>query len=142
MTRATSCSSAPSSEINSVGAVLLAGAAIFSVSGGIGQLLLEFGMREAGARGGVDAGDAAEGRADAHADAGRIALAEHVAGHHLAGRKQILARHIVEAGCRGVVGLQAEIGEGDAGLLWFGVVWSGFVRLCFLGLGWCLSLGA
>src|SRR3954466_10147095 len=114
MTRATSCSSAPSSAIRSVGAVLHA--AIVLVAGGIGQFLLEFAMGEAGAGCGIDAGDAAERGADTHADTCRVALAEHVARHPLAGREQVLARNVIETRRRSVIGLQAEIGEGDAGL--------------------------
>src|ERR1700761_7843883 len=65
-------------------------------------------------RGGVGAGDAAERRADAHADAGRIAFAEHVAGHHLAGDEEIFARLAAKANRGRLVGFQAEIGERDA----------------------------
>src|SRR5215471_16647743 len=62
------------------------------------------------------AGDAAERGADAHADAGGVAPAEHVAGHHLAGDEQVLADLATEAHGSGVIGLQAQIGEGDARL--------------------------
>src|SRR6478735_216504 len=42
------------------------------------------------------AGDAPERGADRHADAGRVALAEDVSGHHLAGREEVVARHAGE----------------------------------------------
>src|SRR3569833_3896022 len=114
MTRATSCASAPSSAVRSEGVVLHAARVL--VGGGMGEFLLEFRMGEARACSRIDACDAAEGGADAHADTRGIALSEHVAGHHFAGCKQIVARHAVEVRCRGMVGLQAEIGEGNAGL--------------------------
>src|SRR5690606_31868305 len=65
-----------------------------------------------GARGGgrAGAGDAAEGRADRHADAGGIAFAEHVAGHHFAGHEEVLAGAVVEPHGRGVVHLEAQVG--------------------------------
>src|SRR3954468_5948858 len=86
-----------------------------SVTGGIAELLFECRMDMPGAGGGIDAGDAAERGADAHADAGGVALAEHIAGDHLAGGEQVGARHPVEAAGRRGIGLHAEIGEGDAG---------------------------
>jgi hypothetical protein len=64
----------------------------------------------------VGAGDPSEGRADRHADAGGVALAQHVAGHHFAGHEQVVAWNVAEAHGRRVVGAQSEIGEGDARL--------------------------
>ena len=58
----------------------------------------------------------AEDAADGHADAGGIALAEHVAGHDLAGGEHVgrgLAVLHQHAGL--LVHAGAEIGEGDAG---------------------------
>src|ERR1043165_527555 len=67
-------------------------------------------------QGRLHAGDAAECRADRHADACGVALAEHVAGHHLAGDKKVRAGAAAEVHGGFVVHLQAEVGEGDAGL--------------------------
>ena len=61
------------------------------------------------------AGDAPEGGADAHADPGGVALAQHVARHHLAGDEQVRARHAAEAHRRGLVDLQAQVGERHPG---------------------------
>ena len=59
------------------------------------------------------AGNAAEGGTDRHPDASQVALAEHVAGHHLASNKKVGARPATEMH-RGVgIYLQPEIGEGD-----------------------------
>ena len=61
------------------------------------------------------AGDAAERGADAHADAGRVALAEHVAGHHFAGHEQVGAGRAAEVHRRASRRpSRPEVGEGDA----------------------------
>src|SRR5512147_2699382 len=60
-------------------------------------------------RGGPAAGNAPERGADAHAHAGGVALAEHVAGHHLAGDEQVVAALSTEAHGSGLVGLQPEV---------------------------------
>src|SRR5581483_3545798 len=66
--------------------------------------------------GGPLAGDAAEHGADGHADAGKIALAEHVAGHDLAGREHVAgALAVLHQHARLFIHARAEIGEGDAG---------------------------
>src|SRR5262245_5552618 len=65
---------------------------------------------------GVGAGDAAERGADAHADTGGVSLAQHVAGHHLAGDEEVVAGPAAKAHGRRLVDLQAEVREGDPGL--------------------------
>lgn len=63
--------------------------------------------------GGLLAGDAAEGGADRHPDAGGVALAQHVAGHHFPGDEQITAGLTGEMDGGGVVDVEPEVGEGD-----------------------------
>src|SRR3546814_5468933 len=66
---------------------------------------------------GLLSGDAAEHAADGHADAGQIALAQHVAGHDLAGSEHVGRGAAVCHQHPGMlVHLDAEVGEGDAGL--------------------------
>ena len=60
-------------------------------------------------------GDAAEGCPDGHAHSGGIALAQHIASHHLAGNEQVVAGAPAKAHGGGLVNLQAQVGEGDAG---------------------------
>ena len=65
---------------------------------------------------GLLAGDAAEHRADGHAEAGEVAFAEDIAGHDLSGREQVAGGlAVVHQHLRLVVHADAEIGEGDAG---------------------------
>src|SRR5206468_12894034 len=59
--------------------------------------------------------DPAEGGADAHADAGGVSLSQHVAGHHFARDEEVVAGLAVEVDLRLVVGLEAQVGEGDPG---------------------------
>src|SRR5690606_5831323 len=67
----------------------------------------------AGGGSGARAGDAPEGRADGHAHAGGIALAEEVARRHLASDEEIGAGLAGEAHGSRLVGAQPEVGEGD-----------------------------
>src|SRR6478609_5398128 len=92
-----------------------------SATDGIGEFLFESRMMMPGTGRGIHAGDTAEGGADAHADTGGVALAEHVASDHFAGGEQVAADDIAEATGRRLVGLHAEIGEGDAGLERIGI---------------------
>src|SRR3984957_4576039 len=62
------------------------------------------------------AGDAAEHAADGHAHPGGVTLAEHVAGHDLAGSEHVGGRlAVLHQHPRLFVHAGAEIGEGDAG---------------------------
>lgn len=63
--------------------------------------------------GGLLAGNAAEGGADRHPDAGGIAFAQHVASHHFPGDKQVAAGFTGEVDGGGVVDVEPEVGEGD-----------------------------
>src|SRR5947209_6752252 len=65
---------------------------------------------------GLLARESSESRADRHTDAGEITLAEHVAGHNLAGRPDIVGRAtILQDHLRTLVYDEAEIRERDAG---------------------------
>src|SRR5258707_9087044 len=64
---------------------------------------------------GLGSRDPSERRADRHADAGGITLAQYVAGHHFACHVEIGARLAAEMHGRVLVHLQPEIGERDAG---------------------------
>src|SRR6266702_6215408 len=63
---------------------------------------------------GLSSCDPSERRADRHADAGRITLAQHIAGHHLARDIEIRARLAAEVHGRLLVHLQPEVSERDA----------------------------
>src|SRR5512141_2191085 len=61
------------------------------------------------------AGDAPEYGADGHAEAGKIALAQNVAGHDFPGCKHVLRqRTAFHPNIRALVHLDAEVGERDA----------------------------
>src|SRR6185437_12598934 len=72
---------------------------------------------------GLPSGDAAENTANRHADSRRVALAEHVARHDLAGGEHVLRRGAIRHhDARIAIHAHAEIGEGDAGPHRIGVV--------------------
>src|SRR5438270_3451619 len=65
---------------------------------------------------GLLARDAPEGRADRHADAREVALAQHVARHDLAGGEEVFRRGAVrELHARRTVHRDAEVGERNSG---------------------------
>src|SRR3546814_5638865 len=113
MTRATSVSSSPRSLAAGFAAVLachctgcsaarlamagMAAARAWRVSSSSCFTLRSRGSLRQRRGGGAGAGNAAEGRADRHADAGGVALAQQVAGHPFAGPEQVVAGLAVKA---------------------------------------------
>ena len=93
-----------------------------------------------GARG-LRAGNASERCADRHANAGRIALTKHVAGHHFPRDEQVLARLAAEVNLRPVVGFQTEVGERDAWAQRIAVERRRVDPACPVRLGWREALG-
>ena len=84
---------------------------------------------------GLAASDAAERGAYRHAHACGIALAQHVASHHLAGDEQVVAGFATEAHGGAGVDLQPQVGEGHARAQRVTVVGRGVERQCPVSLG-------
>src|SRR5690606_21887138 len=66
-------------------------------------------------RSGTVASNATKDRADGHAHAGRVTLAENIPRHHFTGHEQVLAGFAAKVNDGVLVHLQTQIGEGDTG---------------------------